>query len=156
MVNTSSRVAPTKLCGGGMCCLASRILVMLNIPRQFTVCHIPQRATRLPLQDSILQYDVQRTDRFACPRVWGHYGLVGALAFSPCGEWIVSGSYDTMVKLWNSQTGAPGISLDGHVSGVRCVTYSPKGHQIAAGSEDGTIRIWDSTSGRGDLRFKWS
>jgi WD40 repeat protein len=35
----------------------------------------------------------------------GHSGLVHSVSFSPDGKWIVSGSSDGTVKVWDAQTG---------------------------------------------------
>ncbi|KAF8948117.1 hypothetical protein BGZ47_006375 [Haplosporangium gracile] len=87
--------------------------------------------------------------------LWGHMGIVSGVAFSPCGQWIASSSFDTTVRLWNTLTGASGSILTGHTGGAICVAYSPSGDQVAAGGEDGSIRIWDptTTSGEADLEL---
>jgi len=36
----------------------------------------------------------------------GHSEMVLSVAFSRDGKWIVSGSTDTLVKIWNAETGA--------------------------------------------------
>ena len=44
-----------------------------------------------------------------------HSGEVNSAAWSSDGKWIVSGSDDTLVKIWNADTGA----LVSNVLGVR-------------------------------------
>ena len=41
----------------------------------------------------------------ACSPKW-HANNVYSVAFSPDGKWIVSGSFDRLVKIWNAKTGA--------------------------------------------------
>ena len=41
----------------------------------------------------------------------GHAHYVSSVAFSPCGKWVVSGSWDKLVKVWNAETGAEVSSL---------------------------------------------
>ncbi|KAG0305559.1 hypothetical protein BGZ99_002044, partial [Dissophora globulifera] len=60
---------------------------------------------------------------------------------------IASGSGDKTVRLWDAQTGVPGLVLSGHTDTICSVTYSPNGHQIASGSGDKTVRLWDAQSG---------
>jgi WD40 repeat protein len=40
-----------------------------------------------------------------CP-VRGHSDPVAAVVFSPDGKWFVSGSNDSLVKIWDTETGA--------------------------------------------------
>ncbi|KAF9151024.1 hypothetical protein BG015_007150 [Linnemannia schmuckeri] len=86
--------------------------------------------------------------------LWGHFGVVTGVVFSPCGQWVASCSFDTTVRLWDTQTGASGITLTGHTSGAKCVAYSPSGDQVAAGGEDGSIRIWDPTATSGEAALE--
>ncbi|KAG0310060.1 Stress-induced-phosphoprotein 1 [Dissophora globulifera] len=78
--------------------------------------------------------------------------MVTSVAYSPSGHQIASGSYDNTVRLWDAQTGAPGLILSGHTDPVWSVAYSPSGHQIASGSVDKTVRLWDAhTSAAGPI-----
>ncbi len=74
-----------------------------------------------------------------------HTEQVNAIAFSPCGTQIASGSYDRTIILWDVETGSQiGKPLKGHTDGVYAVAFSPKGAIIASGGADKTIRLWDA------------
>ncbi|THU75288.1 WD40 repeat-like protein, partial [Dendrothele bispora CBS 962.96] len=69
-------------------------------------------------------------------------------AYSPDGRYIVSGSADKTVRVWDSQTReVVGQPLQGHIGWVRSVAYSPDGRYIVSGSTDKTVRVWDSQTG---------
>jgi WD40 repeat protein len=68
------------------------------------------------------------------------------VAFSPDGRHIVSGEWDSTLKVWDAETGAKLWELLGHDWTVNSVAYSPDGRFILSGSEDGTMRIWDARS----------
>jgi tetratricopeptide (TPR) repeat protein len=72
---------------------------------------------------------------------------VSSVAFSPDGERIVSGSYDSTVKIWNAKTGAEVMTMSGHTDLVSDVAFSPDGKRFASASSDNTIRICDVATG---------
>ncbi|KAG9083520.1 AdoMet-dependent rRNA methyltransferase spb1 [Ceratobasidium sp. 370] len=75
----------------------------------------------------------------------GHIGHVYSVAYSPNGAYIVSGSWDKTIRIWDAHTGRPvGQPLNGHAHYVTSVAYSPNGAYIVSGSRDNTIRIWDA------------
>jgi WD40 repeat protein len=77
----------------------------------------------------------------------GHKNEVNAVAFSPDGRQIVSGSQDGTLLLWDAATGKQlGEPLTGHRWEVNSVAFSPNGNQIVSGSWDNTLRLWDSAS----------
>ncbi|PPQ94613.1 hypothetical protein CVT25_011427 [Psilocybe cyanescens] len=78
----------------------------------------------------------------------GHTDAVRSVAFSPDGSWIVSGSADFTICLWNASTGQLGIGpITGHHGAVNSVVFSPDGKWIASGSSDRTICLWNACTG---------
>lgn len=76
-------------------------------------------------------------------RLTGHTGAVTAVAFSPDGRTIATGSYDSTVRLWDGATGKSRRALTGHTDVVTAVAFSPSGRNLATGSADKTMRLWD-------------
>lgn len=71
----------------------------------------------------------------------GHGCAVSAVAFISR-TYLVSGSWDSSVRVWNARTGrALREPWTGHTGVVNCVAVSSDGTQVASGSNDCTIRI---------------
>ena len=72
-----------------------------------------------------------------------------ALAFSPCGKYIASGTWwqrgmeKMAIRLWEVATGENIHTFWGHTTDVQSLAFSPDGMFLASGSFDGTILLWD-------------
>jgi tricorn protease-like protein len=72
---------------------------------------------------------------------------VKSVAWNDTGSKIVSSSSDTMVDIWDVETGRLLTTLKGHTGSVTTVSWSHDGLKILSGPEDETIKIWDATTG---------
>ncbi|KAG0077622.1 hypothetical protein BGZ90_006840 [Linnemannia elongata] len=79
----------------------------------------------------------------------GYERDVISLAFSPSGHQILSGSYGTVVRVWNIETGLSDFVLQvrAHTACARTVAFSPRGHQIASVSDNNSVTLWDAHTG---------
>ncbi len=77
----------------------------------------------------------------------GHRKSVRAIAYSPDGTQLASGSWDNDICIWDLKTGETIRTLKGHTDAVRTVAFSPDGKRLASGSSDNTIRIWNAETG---------
>ena len=78
----------------------------------------------------------------------GHEDDITAVAFSPDGNYILTGSSDNTARLWETSSGRQLHVLQGHDGNVVAVAFSPDGRRILTGSWDGTARLWEISSGR--------
>jgi WD40 repeat protein len=85
---------------------------------------------------------------FAHERVLrGHTSIVGDVAFSPDGQWIVTAG-PTTVGVWEArkarriEKGTPVLFLRGHGPRVRSVAFFPDSRRIASIGDDGTVRTY--------------
>ncbi|XP_021755176.1 transcription initiation factor TFIID subunit 5-like isoform X2 [Chenopodium quinoa] len=72
----------------------------------------------------------------------GHSGPVYSASFSPLGDFILSSSADSTVRLWSTKLNANLVCYKGHNYPVWDVQFSPYGHYFASCSHDRTARIW--------------
>jgi WD40 repeat protein len=79
----------------------------------------------------------------------GHTEIVYALAFSPDGKYVATGSFDRTVRLWDTASGKEVKAFggsSGHQNLVLCVAFSPDGKTLASGSQDNTVKLWELPS----------
>src|SRR3954447_20519145 len=77
----------------------------------------------------------------------GHTGSVNALALSPDDRFLVSGSEDVTLKIWDTATGNVLRTLSGHEQSVLGAAISPDGRKIASVGADASVRFWNVVTG---------
>ncbi|KAF2764335.1 WD40 repeat-like protein [Teratosphaeria nubilosa] len=93
-------------------------------------------------------------DRFKVGTAWkygrcstkvfkGHTNGVMCLQFDD--SVLITGSYDSTVKVWDINTGRELRTLTGHTSGIRCLQFDD--NKLMTGSLDHTLKLWNWKTG---------
>lgn len=110
---------------------------------QLRVWRLPEAGSRRYIQTGPPATDDQ------CPYfiriLSGHTHSVRAI--SAHGDTLVSGSYDSTVRVWRISTGEQLHVLHGHVQKVYSVVLDHKRNQCISGSMDSLVKIWDLNTG---------
>jgi WD40 repeat protein len=106
----------------------------------------------------------------------GHTDRVNSVAISPNGRFVLSGSSDNTMRLWELASGRQLRVFEGHTDSVTSVAFSPDGRYalsgvggtlclwetgkvnslalspdgrfILSGSDDRTLRLWEAATGK--------
>lgn len=81
-------------------------------------------------------------------RLAGHAARVTAVAASPDGKRIATGSADGLIRTWDARNFRPLSSPVGHLGPVRTVEVSPDGRLALTTGTDRTARVWNISNGR--------
>lgn len=87
-----------------------------------------------------------RRTRLAFPSTDGT--SAAAMAFTADGRFVVSAGRDSVVRVWQADTGAPRLTLGGHSQPIRTVATSADGRRIATAGEDTRVMVWNAVSGK--------
>jgi WD40 repeat protein len=66
------------------------------------------------------------------------------VGYTPDGKTIVTGSKDTLLKLWDASTGVLITTVRGHPNRIESIACSPDGKFIVTGGGGGDtlVRVW--------------
>src|SRR5262245_12166516 len=73
--------------------------------------------------------------------------VVLSVAFSPDGQWLLTGGEDCVVRVYDLRTGDRLSRCEGHTAAVTAVAWFRDG-RIASASLDQSVRVWDGSTGR--------
>jgi serine/threonine protein kinase len=83
-----------------------------------------------------------------------HTSFVNAVAWSPDGRRIASGSSDETVQVWDATNGSNIYTYSGHSNLVEAVAWSPDSKRIASASWDNTVQVWNAADGKNVYTYK--
>ena len=82
-----------------------------------------------------------------------HRDIVSALAFSPNGQWLATGSHDKTIALWDVSRGLWGTvmgvherSLRAHSGAVTSLAFRGDGSLLASAGQDDAVKLWSTAS----------
>jgi eukaryotic-like serine/threonine-protein kinase len=85
-----------------------------------------------------------------------HPSTVLAMAFSPDGSKVVTGSNDRLARIWDAATGRVLRVLTGHTDVVEQVAFTPDGSRVVTCGRERVIRVWNSAIGEPTPGCLWS
>ncbi len=69
--------------------------------------------------------------------------MASAVAYSPDGGTLASGSWDGTVRFWDAASGTERRALATGIAKVYAVAFSPDGLQLAAAGSGGAVVVFD-------------
>lgn len=73
----------------------------------------------------------------------GHSTEMNCVAYSPDGQYVVTGGEDAKVKVWNVNNGFCFVTFSEHTSAVTALEFSLSKKFLVSASLDGTVRAYD-------------
>ena len=74
--------------------------------------------------------------------------VAAGLVFTSEGRYLVSVDRDSVVRVWNVETGATALTLRGHEHPLRSVSASADGTAIATAGDDTRVMLWNGSTGQ--------
>ena len=104
--------------------------------------------TRSGIQGKGLRYHLR--DAWKMPRLEGHSWSIVSAKFSPDGKYVLTGSWDNTIRLWNALNGREVRQFDGCAGTITSVNFSVDGRYVLTGNgfdESGFAELFETESG---------
>lgn len=103
---------------------------------------------------SVVLWELKPTDHedygFAKRRMEGHSGFVQDVQISSDGQFGLSASWDSTLRLWELATGATAKKFVGHEKDALSCAFSADNRQIVSGGRDHQLKMWNTL---GECKF---
>jgi len=113
-----------------------------------TTMQAPDMLLSASRDKSLIVWNLTREEesKYGVPqkRLTGHGHYIQDVAISSDGQFALSGSWDSTLRLWDLNTGATTRRFVGHSKDVLSVAFSADNRQIVSGSRDKSINLWNT------------
>jgi serine/threonine protein kinase/WD40 repeat protein len=95
---------------------------------------------------AVVTFDVSKREplrELACS------SYASCVAFSPDDSLLATAHADSVIRLWDVQSGQLRFELIGHERAANDLAFSPDGHTLLSSANDGSIRVWSVDHGCG-------
>jgi WD40 repeat protein len=121
-----------------------------DLNQKFAALEVEEELQKLKAEFSTANTEPKTvTSNLQLPETWkcvktlkGHTAKVNAIAITPDGNTLVSGSDDRQINLWNLKTGKWYHTFSGQAEAVLSLAISSDGKKIASGCVDRKISTW--------------
>jgi WD40 repeat protein len=96
----------------------------------------------LQLNDDQTTGDVYQPSLSFGERSTASKSSIYALNASRSGDFIVSGSADNLIKIWDARSGKKEACLVGHGDLIRALLISSDGRTVVSAAADGLVKVW--------------
>ena len=109
-------------------------------------------ATGLSFGQAAKKADAKKDEAKNVKKIAGHTESVAAVAYSPDGKQIATGSFDKTIKLWDAATLKEIRTLTGHGDMVLTLAFNKDGSKLVSGSQDKLVKVWNLGGGAQEKR----